>query len=159
MTTQLETRDTFHAGVHAIMSLHRAVRAGGRIQPADVTALARGISADRSISREEADALFLVDAVSSPKCPEWTEFFVAAVSDHVVWQSRPTGVLSSEQAEWLLERADASCSISALAALVNILAEADRVPMWFVAAVRGRVAQGWPGVDEALAAANFAAAA
>ena len=70
----------------------------------------------------------------------------------MVWQARPTGVVSDEQAEWLLGRTDECQSLEALAALVNVLAEAHRAPQWFVAAVRARGA-GWPGVKEALHAA------
>ena len=44
-------------------------------------------------------------------------------------------------------------SVDALAVLVNVLAEAHRVPRWFLAAVRARATRGWPGVDEALRAA------
>ena len=76
--------------------------------------------------------------------PEWTELFVELITDHVVWQARPTGVVSDEQAEWLLAKADECRSLEALAALVNVLAEAHRAPQWFVAAVRARAA-GWPG--------------
>ena len=65
---------------------------------------------------------------------------------------RPTGVISDEQAEWLLSRADECKSLEAIAALVNVLAEAHRAPQWFVAAVRARAA-GWPAVEEALRAA------
>jgi hypothetical protein len=147
------------AGRAAIQDLHRGAQAAGMIKRAQVRALGRFLMDDRSISRDEADALFALDASSCAKCPEWTEFLVDAVTDHVVWQARPTGVLNSEQAEWLLAKADGSKSISALAVLVNILAEADRVPAWFIAAVRGRVALGWPGVEEALAAANLVRAA
>ena len=76
------------------------------------------------------------------------------ITDHVVWQSRPSGVVSEEQAEWLIERADACASVNALAALVNVLSEAHRAPRWFLAAVRARAKRGWPGVDAALAAAR-----
>ena len=49
--------------------------------------------------------------------------------------------MTDEEAQWLIERADACQSIEALAALVNVLAEAHRAPQWFVAAVRARAAQ------------------
>jgi hypothetical protein len=83
--------------------------------------------------------------------PEWTELFVELLTDYVVWQSRPTGVVTDEEAQWLIGRADECKSIEALAALVNVLAEAHRAPQWFVAAVRARAAQ-WPGVEAALRA-------
>ena len=82
--------------------------------------------------------------------PEWTELFVEMITEHVVWQSRPTGVVSEAQAEWLIERCDACASVNALAVLVNVLGEAHRAPRWFLAAVRARAAKGWSGVEEAL---------
>jgi hypothetical protein len=53
----------------------------------------------------------------------------------------------------MIARADECMSIDALAALVNVLAEAHRAPPWFLAAVRARASRGWPGVNEALQAA------
>jgi hypothetical protein len=74
------------------------------------------------------------------------------VQIHIVWQSRPTGVVNEAQAEWLIARADKCMSIAALAALVNVVAEAHRVPPRFPAAVQARAGKDWPGVDEALQA-------
>ena len=48
-----------------------------------------------------------LDRAAPVKCPEWTAFFVEAVTDHVVWQSRPSGVVNEAQGEWLIARADA----------------------------------------------------
>jgi hypothetical protein len=108
---------------------------------------------DGEVSREAADELFAVEGSSVEKCPEWTEFFVEMITEHVVWQSRPTGVVNEAKAERLIARADECMSIDALAALVNVLAEAHRAPPWFLAAVRARASRGWPGVNEALQAA------
>jgi hypothetical protein len=119
----------------------------------DVAWLRREVFADGEVSREAADELFAVESSSVEKCPEWTEFFVEMITEHVVWQSRPTGVVTEAQAEWLIVRADECMSIDALAALVNVLAEAHRAPQRFLAAVRARAGQGWPGVNEALQAA------
>ena len=91
--------------------------------------------------------MFALEASPALKCAEWTAFFVETITDHVVWQSRPTGVVNESQAEWLLARADAAASLNALALLVNVLAEGHRVPMWLLAAVRARAARGWAGVD------------
>ena len=101
-----------------------------------------------------ADELFEVERAGVAKSREWTELFVEMITEHVVWQSRPTGVVERAQAEWLIERANACASVNALAALVNVLGEAHRAPRWFLAAVRARAARGWPGVDAALAAAR-----
>ena len=144
-----ELAQTLDRGRAAVMETARR----GEIIAEDVARLRRDIFADGVIDREEADALFALDRAISTKCPEWTEFFVEAITDHVVWQSRPTGVVNEAQGEWLIARADASANLSGLAVLVNVLAEAHRVPQWFLAAVRARAARDWAGVAEARAAA------
>lgn len=122
---------------------------GRRVTAQDVGWLRREVFADGEVTRETADELFAVARARMNNAPEWTELFVELITDHVVWQARPTGVVTDEQAEWLLERADECKSVEALAALVNVLAEAHRAPKWFVSAVRARAA-GWPGVEDAL---------
>ncbi len=123
---------------------------GREVSTLDVAWLRREIFADGAVSREEADELFAVERSEIGKAPEWTEFFVELLTEHLVWQSRPTGILSDDQAEWLIQHADRSMTVNALAVLVNVLAEAHRVPQWFLAAVRSRAALAWPGVSEAL---------
>jgi hypothetical protein len=119
----------------------------------DVAWLRREMFAEGEVSREAAEELFAVERAEIDKAPEWTEFFVELITEYVVWQSRPTGVVDGAQAEWLLQEADRCRSVNALAVLVNVLVEAHRVPQWFVAAVRGRAERGWPGVDAAVKAA------
>lgn len=113
----------------------------GRIAEHDVAALRRMIEDSGSISREEAAALMAADAVVADKADAWTAFLIEAVTDHLVWQSRPTGVLSGPQAEWLLEAADRCEGLTAIGILANVLAESHRAPLWFVAAVRARAAR------------------
>jgi hypothetical protein len=130
---------------------------GGGVSAQDIAWLRREVFAEGDVSREAADELFAVARSKVAKSPEWTAFFVEMITDHVVWESRPTGILSEAQAEWLIERADEVRSIEALALLVNVLAEAHRAPAWFLSAVRSRAALGWPGVNEALAEAMLTA--
>ncbi len=124
---------------------------GRRVTAQDVAWLRREVFADGEVTREAADELFAVARARMNNAPEWTELFVELITDYAVWQARPTGVVSDEQAEWLLTRADECKSLEALAALVSVLAEAHRAPQWFVGAVRARAA-GWPGVNDALRA-------
>lgn len=127
---------------------------GRKLSAMDVAWLRREVFPEGSVSREAADELFAVERAGLANAPEWTEFFVEMIVEHVVWQARPTGVVSEPQAEWLIERADECASVNALAALVAVLAEAHRVPAWFLSAVRSRAARGWPGVEAALTAAK-----
>jgi hypothetical protein len=126
---------------------------GRRVTAQDVAWLRREVFSDGEVTREAADELFAVARARMMNAPEWTEFFVEMITDHVVWQARPTGVVSDAQAEWLVKRADECKTVEALAALVNVLAEAHRAPEWFVAAVKARANGGWPGVEAALRAA------
>ena len=124
---------------------------GRKVTAQDVAWLRREVFAEGEVTREAAEELFAVARAGMSNAPEWTELFVELITDHVVWQSRPTGIVTDEDAKWLVGRADACRSVEALAALVNVLAEAHRAPQWFVATVRERAAQ-WRTADEALRA-------
>jgi hypothetical protein len=126
---------------------------GGAVSGLDVAWLRREVFADGLVSREQADELFAVARSRAAKAKDWTAFFVEMITDHVVWQSRPTGIIGREEAEWLIGRVDEAGSLEALAALVNVLAEAHRAPQWLIAAGRERAAR-WPGVEEALSRAR-----
>ena len=126
---------------------------GGAVNGMDVAWLRREVFADGQVSREQADELFAVARSGAAKSPEWTAFFVEMITDHLLWQSRPTGIVNEAQGEWLIGRVDEAMTVEALAALVNVLAEAHRAPQWLIAAARARAASGWPGVEEALSAA------
>jgi hypothetical protein len=127
---------------------------GGVVSGLDVAWLRREVFADGQVTREAAEELFVVARSSAVKAPEWTEFFVEMITEHVLWQSRPTGIVAADEAEWLVKRVDEARTPEALAALVNILAEAHRAPQWLIAAAKARAASGWPGVSQKLAAAT-----
>ena len=118
----------------------------------DVTHLRRRVLRFGFVTRAEAEALLEIDAAPCAKPESWAPLFVEALTDHIVWQSRPTGVVSREQAAWLLARADGAKTLTRLALLVNILAEAHQVPASFLAAVKERAA-GWPGLEKIHSAA------
>ncbi len=115
-------------------------RAGRDLLPSDVRQLRRALFEDEGASREEAQALFDLERAQAAPCAEWTEFFVECLTDHVVWQCRPTGIVVDEQAEWLVGEADRCRRPTGAALLANVLAEAHRAPDWLIAAVRARVA-------------------
>jgi hypothetical protein len=131
-------------------SIISALIPGGKVSAMDVAWLRREVFADGEVSRDAAEELFAVERSAIEKCSEWTEFLAEMITEHVVWQSRPTGVVSEAQAQWLIAQADRCRSIGALAALVNVLVEAHQAPQWLAAAARARTHQGWPGVEEAL---------
>lgn len=127
----------------------QALQTCGKICDRDLDYLRR-ILAGSVLSQEEADALFDVECAPVEKCEGWTTFFVETLTNHVVWELRPTGSVDAASGEWLIARADEAASVTGLALLVNVLAESPRIPLWFLAAVRARAARGWRGVSAAL---------
>jgi hypothetical protein len=131
-----------------ILSLARAPKS---LSAADVRQLRRAMFEDEVVTREEASAFFELDRAQNQPCQEWVEFFVECLTDHVVWQARPTGILSQDQAGWLLAEADRNGSLASFALLANVLAESQRAPQDFVESVRLRARA--PAVQAALAQA------
>ena len=153
MINEARTEVAMELGLEAI----RALKARGAVWDCDIDLVRRGVLAGRPVTRAEADALFDVERANIEKCQAWTCFLVEAITDHLVWEARPTGVIDEEKAEWLLDHVDRAASLNGLAVLVNVLAEAHKVPLWLVSAARARAARGWPGVAEALNQATVAA--
>lgn len=122
---------------------------GHNLTPVEIRQLRRALFEDEAASHDEIAALFDLERVQDSPCAEWTEFLIECVTDHVVWQRRPTGVVAADQAEWLLREADRCRPLTAVALLANVLAEAHRAPEWLVGAVRQRVQA--PEVQAALA--------
>ena len=115
-------------------------RMGLQLGANDVRQLRRALFEDEAVSRDEAMALFALERAQKGRtCTEWTEFFVECVTEHLVWQSRPTGVVNNEQAEWLIRECDATCSANAYALLAYVLASAHRAPQWLPPAARNRL--------------------
>lgn len=122
-------------------ALISSLAANGRnLSASDVRQLRRALFEDEGVSRDEAEALFDLERAQNAPCAEWTEFFIECLTDHMVWQCRPTGVLVGEQAEWLLREADRCRLPTGAALLANVLAEAHRAPGWLIGAVRARLA-------------------
>ena len=113
---------------------------GRRVTAQDVAWLKREVFASGEVTRESADELFAVVRAEMDNAPEWKEFFVDMIAEHVVRQAEPPGVVSDEQAVWLLAPGRRMQVGRGLAALVNVCAEAHRAPDWFVAAAKERAA-------------------
>ena len=146
MFNEGKTEVAMDRGLEAILAL----KARGAVWDCDIELVTRSVLAGRPVTRAEADALFDVECANIEKCSAWTCFLVEAITDHLVWEARPTGIIDEEKAEWLLDHVDRAASLNGLAVLVNVLAEAHKVPLWLVSAARARAARGWPGVAEAL---------
>ena len=153
MFNEGKTEVAMDRGLEAILAL----KARGAVWDCDIELVNRSVLAGRPVTRAEADALFDVECANIEKCSAWTCFLVEAITDHLVWEARPTGIIDEEKAEWLLDHVDRAASLNGLAVLVNVLAEAHKVPLWLVSAARARAARGWPGVAEALKQVTVAA--
>jgi hypothetical protein len=129
-------------------------RSSKSLSAGEVKQLRRAMFEDEVVTREEANALFELDRAQDRPCREWVEFLVECLTDQVVWQSRPTGALSRDQANWLLNEADRSGTLASFALLASVLAEVHQAPKEFVEAVRLRARA--PAVQSALADAATA---
>lgn len=91
-------------------------------------------------TREALAALFAVDAAQTQPTDAWIGFFVESACAQLVWDDRPTGVLTTPDAAWVLARFDEAPSFATLALLVRLLEEAVRLPPDFAGQVRQRAA-------------------
>ena len=92
-------------------------------------------------STEFYERLFQLEASAAAKCSGWERYFVETLAAHVVWGQRPTGVVNEAQGEWLIRRCGTTPSPTCCQLLMQVQAQAHRVPIWFGAAVKTRLAQ------------------
>jgi hypothetical protein len=72
------------------------------IGEAEVQRLVRDLLVDGAMNHETIDVLLALDRAVLAQHPNWAEFLVATTVDHVVWSSRPTGVVTRDLAQWLV---------------------------------------------------------
>lgn len=102
-----------------------------RIVAEDVLMLRREVFRDGVVSRGEAESLFALDASCDDKCPEWSDFFVEAVTDYLVHQEKPAGHVSDDNAAWLIRAISTDGKVdtaSELELLVRVLETARSAP-------------------------------
>lgn len=73
----------------------------GRIGKRDVQDLQRNSLVDGVTTRAEAEILIRLDRQAGSVHASWSAFFIAALTDFVVWGSRPTGTIDADTALWL----------------------------------------------------------
>jgi len=122
---------------------------GRKVTAQDAAWLRREVFADGVVTREAADELFAVARARMDNAPEWRALFVELITEHVVWQARPTGIVTDEKAEWLLTSVEECPAAEARAALASVLAEAHSAPHWLVEAARA-LAEDRPRQQESL---------
>ena len=121
---------------------------GRKLTAMDVAWLRREVFASGKVTREAADELFAVERAGLANAPQWTEFFVEMILEHVVWRAAEPGVVAEADAKWLAGRVEECGSANALAALAAVLGEARRAPgLARRLSARSRAALGWPGAE------------
>jgi hypothetical protein len=116
---------------HTHFNLSKYLAKPQRIGAQDVLRFRREIFDDGIVSRQEAETVLVLNEMASEKCPEWNEFFIEALTDHVVTQAEPRGYVSEEVADWLISmvtRDGKVDSASELELLVAVVSKANRVP-------------------------------
>ncbi len=76
----------------------------GTIKDADVSRFRRIFYEDGIVASDECDLLFKLNSKCDIQEPDWAPFFVEAVTDYIVFQERPQGYLTADNAHWLLDR-------------------------------------------------------
>jgi hypothetical protein len=102
----------------------------------DVIAIRRAIYPDSAISRDEAEAIFVLDTAATSAVPEWRDLFVEAICDHVVHQASPPGYISDADAAWLtaqISKDGRVKSATELELLIRLMERSVDCPRWLAA--------------------------
>lgn len=75
---------------------------GRSVGAEEVLAFRRTVYGKGFVTAADAESLFAVNAALEAAVPEWSEFFVEAVSDFVVHQAEPRGYITADNARWLM---------------------------------------------------------
>ena len=89
--------------VSLISTVTEELIAKGAIDADDVLRLRRELWKDGIVSREEAEAVFRLDHACAERAPEWTRFYVDALTDYFVWQAKPRRYVDEESAQFLID--------------------------------------------------------
>ena len=80
------------------------------------------------LNRREIQNLFTIDAAKQERDPVWEAYFVESIVEFIVHGRRPTGVISAEDADWLIAQIGDDPSPSVPALLRGLVAEAENIP-------------------------------
>jgi hypothetical protein len=99
----------------------------GRITYGDIKRLQRKVLPDGVMTREEAEALLILDRTVERMDPTWAAYLSGTIVDFVVWGSRPTGYVDQETAHWLETLLSVKPTKAARQILGEVLHEAEGV--------------------------------
>jgi hypothetical protein len=117
----------------------------GQLDETDVKRLHRDIMPEGAASRDEIDVLVALDRAVPAPCEAFAEWLTATTVDFAVWQSRPTGHITREQAHWLVATLGVGEGPTPTAARIafEIVREAESCDEWLVTfAMRNDTAKG-----------------
>ena len=134
-----------------------SLKTGARISAADVLAVRRWAWPDGAISDAEAEAVFELNRLARETDPEWTAFFVEAMTEYVVNSRPPKGYVDAELAGWLIdqiERDGAPITATELGLVVKVVEKAPNASAelraWALRQIEEAVARdGHVGTEEA----------
>lgn len=72
-----------------------------KIMPNDVIMLRQECFADGVKTTRDIATLLALDAACDEKCPQWNEFFISSITEHVFDGSTPYGSITEDQVDWL----------------------------------------------------------
>jgi len=81
-----------------------------------------------SVTRTEAEFLFVMDRTGQIAGGDWFPVAVRAVRDVIVWESRPTGHVTEADADWLIGQVGDQPTAFGRAVLFAVCQEAESVP-------------------------------
>jgi hypothetical protein len=99
----------------------------GRITYGDIKRLQRKVLPDGVMTREEAEALLILDRTVERMDPTWAAYLSDTIVDFVVWGCRPTGYVDRETARWLETLLGVKSTKAARRILREVLHEAEGV--------------------------------
>jgi hypothetical protein len=108
-----------------------ALKAKDALTGEDVLALRRAFFEDGTVAPDEAEALFMLNRRAPAHGHEWNVLFVEALTDYVVNQALPRGYVTSDNAQWLVDRISVDGIVeraSELELVVKIIESAAYVP-------------------------------
>ena len=134
-----------------------ALKAGARISADDVLAVRRWVWPDGAVSDAEAEAVFELNRLARDPAPEWADFFIEAMIDHVVNGRAPHGYVDDSRAGWLIGQVDrdgVAVGAAELELVVKVLEKALNCPAplkaWALRQIESAVLGGdGPVIDEA----------
>ncbi len=74
----------------------------GSIKEADVRRIDNLLRGGGPLGRAEAEMLFALQDSARVQHPAWADFFISALTDHLVDQSEPEGYVNGDNANWLM---------------------------------------------------------